>query len=77
MYKGKTNIVHVGNEERSQQHSKDRQFFTFILYIRSPRTKKKIAIMSIKYAKDQPAGFTNRIENVAIIGVSLPVSSYL
>lgn len=27
--------------------------------------------MSIKYAKDQPAGFTNRIENVAIIGVSL------
>ncbi|KAL7935421.1 NAD(P)-binding protein [Trichoderma chlorosporum] len=24
--------------------------------------------MSIKYAKDQPAGFTNRIENVAIVG---------
>lgn len=22
-----------------------------------------------KYAKDQPAGFTNRIENVAIVGV--------
>lgn len=29
--------------------------------------------MSIKYAKDQPAGFTNRIENVAIIGVSLAI----
>lgn len=27
--------------------------------------------MSIKYAKDQPAGFTNRIERVAIVGVSL------
>jgi hypothetical protein len=23
-----------------------------------------------KYAKDQPAGFTNRIEKVAIVGVS-------
>lgn len=26
--------------------------------------------MSTKYANDQPAGFTNRIENVAIVGVS-------
>ena len=25
-----------------------------------------------KYAKDQPAGFTNRIENVAIVGVIPP-----
>lgn len=35
-------------------------------------TKKKLdsAIMSVKYAKDQPAGFTNRIERVAIVGVS-------
>lgn len=24
-----------------------------------------------KFAKDQPAGFTNRIERVAIVGVSL------
>jgi hypothetical protein len=27
--------------------------------------------MTQKYAKDQPAGFTNRIERVAIVGVSL------
>jgi hypothetical protein len=27
--------------------------------------------MATKYAKDQPAGFTNRIERVAIVGVSL------
>lgn len=26
--------------------------------------------MSPKYAKDQPAGFVNRIEKVAIVGVS-------
>ena len=26
--------------------------------------------MAQKYAKDQPAGFTNRIEKVAIVGVS-------
>lgn len=26
--------------------------------------------MSPKYAKDRPAGFTNRIEKVAIVGVS-------
>lgn len=26
--------------------------------------------MAQKYAKDQPAGFTNRIERVAIVGVS-------
>lgn len=26
--------------------------------------------MAPKYAKDQPAGFTNRIERVAIVGVS-------
>lgn len=31
--------------------------------------------MAQKYAKDQPAGFTNRIEKVAIVGVSdLPAS---
>jgi len=29
-------------------------------------------IMAAKYAKDQPAGFTNRIERVAIVGVSVP-----
>ena len=28
--------------------------------------------MAQKYAKDQPAGFTNRIERVAIVGVSPP-----
>jgi hypothetical protein len=33
--------------------------------------------MSIKYAKDQPAGFTNRIVNVAIVGVSLATYPYL
>jgi hypothetical protein len=26
--------------------------------------------MTQKYAKDQPAGFTNRVEKVAIVGVS-------
>ena len=26
--------------------------------------------MAQEYAKDQPAGFTNRIERVAIVGVS-------
>jgi hypothetical protein len=26
--------------------------------------------MAQKYAKDQPTGFTNRIEKVAIVGVS-------
>ena len=25
--------------------------------------------MAPKYAKDQPAGFTNKIQNVAIVGV--------
>jgi len=24
----------------------------------------------VRYAKDQPAGFTNRIEKVAVVGVS-------
>lgn len=32
--------------------------------------------MSPKYAKDQPAGFTNRIEKVAIVGVRTTLSSY-
>lgn len=32
--------------------------------------------MSPKYAKDQPAGFTNRIEKVAIVGVSTTLSPY-
>lgn len=26
--------------------------------------------MSARYAKDQPAGFSNRIEKVAVVGVS-------
>lgn len=26
--------------------------------------------MAVKYAKDQPPGFSNRIERVAIVGVS-------
>lgn len=26
--------------------------------------------MALKYARDQPAGFINRIEKVAIVGVS-------
>jgi hypothetical protein len=30
----------------------------------------KPASMATRYAKDQPEGFTNRIERVAIIGVS-------
>jgi len=29
--------------------------------------------MAPKYAKDQSAGFTNRIENVAIVGVDTPL----
>lgn len=29
--------------------------------------------MAPKYAKDEPAGFTNRIERVAIIGVSINI----
>jgi len=29
-----------------------------------------------KYAKDQPAGFSNRIERVAIVGVSPALSSF-
>jgi hypothetical protein len=33
--------------------------------------------MAPKYAKDQPAGFTNRIEKVAIVGVSLRPSQEL
>ncbi|KAL6693997.1 NAD(P)-binding protein [Trichoderma pleuroticola] len=33
--------------------------------------------MSVKYAKDQPAGFTNRIENVAIIGAGGQVGKYI
>ncbi len=34
--------------------------------------------MATQYAKDQPKGFTNRIERVAIIGVRLgrPLSSH-
>lgn len=32
--------------------------------------------MAPKYAKDQPAGFTNKIENVAIVGVSSPSSLF-
>jgi hypothetical protein len=31
------------------------------------------AKMAQKYAKDQPPGFTNRIERVAIVGVSCPI----
>lgn len=34
-------------------------------------TSKQSLIMSPKYAKDQPAGFVNRIEKVAIVGVSI------
>lgn len=26
--------------------------------------------MALRYAKDQPKGFTNRIERVAVVGVS-------
>ncbi|KND90035.1 hypothetical protein TOPH_05379 [Tolypocladium ophioglossoides CBS 100239] len=33
--------------------------------------------MAQKYAKDQPAGFTNRIERVAIVGVGGQVGSFL
>lgn len=33
--------------------------------------------MSPQYAKDQPAGFTNRIERVAIVGVSGQIGSYI
>ncbi|KAM0263552.1 hypothetical protein ACHAQJ_001171 [Trichoderma viride] len=33
--------------------------------------------MSIKYAKDQPAGFTNRIENVAIVGAGGQVGKHI
>ncbi|PNY23219.1 Uncharacterized protein TCAP_06831 [Tolypocladium capitatum] len=33
--------------------------------------------MAPKYAKDQPAGFTNRIERVAIVGVGGQVGTYL
>lgn len=34
--------------------------------------------MTARYAKDQPAGFTNRIEKVAIVGVSqLPLELVL
>ena len=33
--------------------------------------------MVAKYAKDQPAGFNNRIENVAIVGASGSVGSYI
>ena len=32
--------------------------------------------MAQKYAKDEPAGFTNRIERVALVGVSLPQHLY-
>lgn len=32
--------------------------------------------MSPKYTKDQPAGFVNRIEKVAIVGVSEKPSLY-
>lgn len=32
--------------------------------------------MSIKYAKDQPAGFSNSIEKVAIVGVRLATNLY-
>lgn len=30
---------------------------------------KRLQTMAVAYAKDQPEGFTNRIENVAIVGV--------
>lgn len=34
--------------------------------------------MTARYAKDQPAGFTNRIEKVAIVGVGqLPLEPVL
>ncbi|GFP57850.1 phenylcoumaran benzylic ether reductase TP7 [Trichoderma asperellum] len=33
--------------------------------------------MSIKYAKDQPAGFTNRIERVAIVGAGGQVGKHI
>ncbi|PFH63435.1 hypothetical protein XA68_10026 [Ophiocordyceps unilateralis] len=33
--------------------------------------------MAAKYAKDQPAGFTNRIERVAIVGATGKVGSYM
>jgi hypothetical protein len=37
--------------------------------------------MAQKYAKDQPAGFSNRVERVAIVGVCLaaplPAQHYL
>jgi hypothetical protein len=29
--------------------------------------------MAVGYAKDQPEGFTNRIEKVAIVGVGRPL----
>lgn len=32
--------------------------------------------MAQKYARDQPSGFTNRIERVAIVGVGLHPSSF-
>jgi hypothetical protein len=32
--------------------------------------------MAGRYAKDQPQGFTNRIEKVAIVGVRLPPLEY-
>ncbi|KAF7114474.1 hypothetical protein CNMCM5793_008778 [Aspergillus hiratsukae] len=33
--------------------------------------------MTLKYAKDQPAGFTNRIERVAIVGAGGTVGKYI
>lgn len=33
--------------------------------------------MAQKYAKDQPSGFTNRIERVAIVGVSQFTAPFL
>ncbi|OJJ88368.1 uncharacterized protein ASPGLDRAFT_700642 [Aspergillus glaucus CBS 516.65] len=49
-----------------------RRPFTASTRIPSPTTT------TSKYAKDQPAGFTNRIEKVAIVGVSqLPLEPIL
>jgi hypothetical protein len=60
-------------ERREQSNTAKTLLHTLIS--RSTQQRFQEFTMSIKYAKDQPAGFTNRIERVAIVGVSLEASS--
>lgn len=67
-------IFHLTNIKHSKHSniSKLPKLFLFNTPIPRPTTRRFLhtTMAAVQYAKDQPAGFKNRIEKVAIIGVS-------